>query len=155
VRSSLIVLSALASFGTMQAASPLAAASSSSSFEIRGHMLNVAGVPSWPVLEGDTITALDSPVTLLFRDGSRVVLSQNSEARIGSTDQGAVNLLRGAAVFHLSDSASPAFLKNQGSLVSGKTGTIQAGGTTSAAGGLRPLMVSTKPPAPPGSVSAR
>lgn len=39
------------------AAQPVASVTSSSSFDLHGNRVNVAGVPSWPVMAGDDITA--------------------------------------------------------------------------------------------------
>jgi hypothetical protein len=52
-------------------------------FQLRG--ANVApeqGVPSWPVLSGDTIKAGDKPLTVTFEDGSQIVLAPGSSAKV-------------------------------------------------------------------------
>jgi hypothetical protein len=52
-------------------------------FQLRG--ANVApeqGVPSWPVMPGDTIQAGDKPLTVTFEDGSQIVLAPGSSARV-------------------------------------------------------------------------
>jgi hypothetical protein len=52
-------------------------------FQLRG--ANVApeqGVPSWPVMPGDTIQAGDKPLTVTFEDGSQIVLAPGSSAKV-------------------------------------------------------------------------
>jgi hypothetical protein len=52
-------------------------------FQLRG--ANVApeqGVPSWPVLSGDTIKAGDKPLTVTFEDGAQIVLAPGSSAKV-------------------------------------------------------------------------
>jgi len=78
------------------AAAPVGAVSSSSAFDLRGSEVKVDGVPSWPVLAGDVIATKVAPATILFKDGSRVILESNSKARVESTGDGlSVRLLDG------------------------------------------------------------
>jgi len=75
----------------LSAAGPEATVSSPEPFRLRGVVVPVAGVPSWPLLAGDEIATDRAPATIRFADGSSVVLQQNSAARIErSDDRGSV-----------------------------------------------------------------
>ncbi len=134
--------------GVANAASPLATAGSSSSFEIRGHMLNVAGVPSWPILDGDDVASGGSPVQISFRDGSRITLAPNSRLRIESLEGGAsANLTSGTMQFGLVSQSGLRILNNRVPVL-GRTGIISigVGGGSSA---VKPLLVRLPSPTPP------
>jgi ferric-dicitrate binding protein FerR (iron transport regulator) len=154
VRTLSTLLLALLLIGVTTAGGALATAGSSSAFEIRGHLLNVAGVPSWPVLDGDTVTSHDSAVTLNFSDGSRITLAQNSQVRVSSSSRVTVDLLNGSATYSLRESAPP-LLMNHGQPVLDRMGTVRVGRTEPSAGGLRPNLSTPKPPPPPITISAR
>jgi hypothetical protein len=66
----------------------VATITSEGSFQLRG--ANVApeqGVPSWPVLPGDTIQAGDKPLTVTFEDGSQIVLGPGSSAKVDLSEK--------------------------------------------------------------------
>jgi hypothetical protein len=81
----------------------MAIVTSAGPFQLRGaHVTPGPGVPSWPVLPGDTITAGAAAVTLTFPDGSTIVLSPHTSAVVtltGSTP--VVALMSGAAHYTL------------------------------------------------------
>ena len=56
------------------AVQPIASITSASPFELRGHIVNVDGVPTWPIAAGDDIAISKDSASLQFRDGSRVIL---------------------------------------------------------------------------------
>jgi hypothetical protein len=64
------------------AASPVGSVSSAQPFDLNGANIPVAGVPMWPIAAGDLIATHSAPATIEFRDGSRVILAENSEAKI-------------------------------------------------------------------------
>jgi len=72
--------------GMIHAAQPIASITSASSFELRGHTVNVDGVPTWPLTAGDQVTAGKDAATIELRDGSRVFLQKNSQLRLDSKD---------------------------------------------------------------------
>jgi hypothetical protein len=76
----------LAAVGAANAVQPIASVSSSSTFELRGHAVNVDGVPSWPLAAGDDIATGTESATIQLRDGSRVVLQHGSRLRVDSKD---------------------------------------------------------------------
>ena len=67
------------------ASPPVAKVTSSAPFEIQGHEVNVAGVPSWPVADGDIIATRSGSATIQLREGTRVTLLEDSKVRIDST----------------------------------------------------------------------
>ena len=80
----LVILSTV--IGVVYAAQPIASITSASSFELRGHIVNVDGVPTWPLTAGDQITAGKDAATIELRDGSRVFLQKDSRLRLESKD---------------------------------------------------------------------
>jgi hypothetical protein len=67
------------------AAQPVATVTSSAAFELQGHEVNVAGVPSWPVAAGDVVATHSAPATIQLREGARITLLEDSRVRIEST----------------------------------------------------------------------
>lgn len=125
----LMVAVSLASFG----ASPIANVSSSESFKVSGVSVPVAGIRSWPVVDGDELRAGNAPVTLTFKDGTRVVLGKNSRATVeGKNKNAALRLLDGAMAYTLRG-RSAVRLYSDGNLISAEPG-IQG---TAAAGTAR------------------
>lgn len=61
----------------------IATITSDSSFQLRGAGVTPGqGVPSWPVMPGDTIQAGQTPLTLTFSDGSTIILSPGAKAKV-------------------------------------------------------------------------
>lgn len=128
----------------MWAASPLGSVTSAQSFDLNGcSNVPVAGIPNWPVAAGDTIATHSAPATIEFRDGSRVILAENSTAKIeAKAGQSILRLLQGSGEYSLA--AHPVlsvFVLNK------------AATTKSANGELIPFCVGPgsghKPPPPP------
>ena len=77
----LAVLTALAVVVVAQ--TQIATITSESAFQLRGVGVTPGqGVPSWPVMPGDTIQAGQTPLTLTFSDGSTIVLSPGATAKV-------------------------------------------------------------------------
>src|SRR5271156_3134478 len=64
------------------AGGPVAVASSTARFVLRGAEVPVEGAPSWPVFAGDEIVAGKSDVNLKFGCGSRVRLNPGTDASV-------------------------------------------------------------------------
>jgi hypothetical protein len=64
------------------AAVPLGSVSSAELFDLKRSTVPPAGAPAWPVAGGDLIANHSAPATIEFRNGSRVILAENSQARI-------------------------------------------------------------------------
>src|SRR5579862_8661728 len=61
----------------------VATITSDSPFQLRGASVTPGqGIPSWPVMPGDTIQAGQTPLTLTFSDGSTIVLSPGATAKV-------------------------------------------------------------------------
>lgn len=74
------------------AAQPVATVTSPAAFELQGHEVNVAGVPSWPVAAGDVVATHSSPATIQLREGVRVTLLEDSRVKIDSTSVSGITL---------------------------------------------------------------
>jgi len=85
---------------------PLATVTSTGPFQVHGANVPAdGGVPSWPIMEGDTVQAGSSaPVTVTFANGSVLVLEPGSSARI--------EMLGQTPVFRLEDGAAHYSLSN-------------------------------------------
>lgn len=92
-------------FGGMaaMAATPIATVRTSDAFQLDGHSMNTPGVTAWPLVLGDELTTpQNSPLVVLFRDGSEVKLAAASRAQIvGTEKQPKLVLLSGSLDFKL------------------------------------------------------
>lgn len=100
----------------------LATITSESSFQLRGAQVTPGeGVPSWPVMAGDTIQAGEANLTLTFTDGSTIILAP------GST--GTVDLSGTTPVFHLQSGTIHYLLKKNSTVtLEGPKGPIATTG---------------------------
>jgi len=89
-------------------------------FTLRGVTVNPEqGVPTWPVLDGNTVIAGTSPVTLTFADGSTIILDPGAEA-ILTLSYGVPEYVHGTGptpVFRLRKGAAYYSLKTPNSVV--------------------------------------
>jgi len=80
--------------------SPLGHISSTAPFQLNGAVVQVDGVPSWPVFEGDIVESQASPVTIVFLNGTRIVLAEHSKLKIeGKGKKTLATLLKGSAKY--------------------------------------------------------
>jgi len=148
VRTGMVFAVATLTIMSASAGSSVGTASSSSSFEIRGHLLNVGSVPSWPILAGDDVCAMGSSVELTMRDGSRITLAPNSRVQIESTADGlSANLISGSMRFSLTSGANLRVLENRHP-VPGRSGSVASGGTSNPTS-PRPELTKLPPPLSP------
>jgi len=99
------VLVPLLAAGTLMfAQDQVATATSTAPFQLRGaNVTTDQGVPSWPVMPGDTIQAGKAPVVISFAGGSSVTLGPGASAKITLSGQTPVfQLVCGAARYSLS-----------------------------------------------------
>jgi len=116
---------------------------SSSDFQLRGVSVNTAGVSSWPIMAGDTVTAGTGPATIRFIDGTMVTLAPRSKVTVQEKkDDLSLQLLNGFMSFTLAPSSAL-------SVYSGST-LLQAqpGATTTASAGVSATMRAAPPPPP-------
>ena len=91
------------------AATPVAAVTSASNFDLSGVNVIAAGVPSWPLMPGDTLVAGTSAARIRFIDGTMVTLSPRSKITVqekGKSDDLSVQLVNGFMTFTLGPSSS-------------------------------------------------
>ena len=90
------------------AQSTVAIIHSNAPFLLRGANVSTGqGVPSWPVMAGDTFSAGKAPTTLTFTDGSVIVLAPDSSGSIEmSGDTPVFHLLTGKASYRLKSAAA-------------------------------------------------
>ena len=92
-----LYLAAASSVGTITSAEP---------FLLSGTRVPVAGIPNWPVLEGDDVVMASSPGLIIFRDGTRVYLLPNSKIKISADQQGTlVRLEDGGLAYKFSNNS--------------------------------------------------
>jgi hypothetical protein len=78
----------LAAVTLMCAQGQVATVTSTAPFQLRGaNVTTDQGVPSWPVMTGDTIKAGSAPLVATFADGSSVILEPGSSAKITISGQ--------------------------------------------------------------------
>jgi ferric-dicitrate binding protein FerR (iron transport regulator) len=132
--------------GCAFAATPVASIKSSSDFQLSGVSVTAAGVPSWPIMAGDTVVAGTTAATIRFTDGSMVTLSPNSQVSVQEKkDDLSLRLVNGFMSFTLAPSSAL-------SVYSGNTQVqAQPGVTTTASAGASATNAITMPapPAPP------
>jgi hypothetical protein len=138
------------------AAVPIASVTSTAPFYLNGAYVRVEGVPSWPVVAGDTIQTLEAPATILFKDGSRITVAAGSKTRIEENKGGTgVRLEDGTMqILQAPQSSLFFFLKNEA--VSTTPG-VEAVASTKPGSGLKPhpLLLGPPPPPPPSPLSTR
>lgn len=112
--------------------------SSSQSFKLNGTPMPVEGVPSWPLYAGDVIVTQAAQATIVFRNGSRVVLEPNSELKVEIKDKKpVVRLLRGNGKYFIA-----------GTVVALSTAAAVSLGGASGNGGLPDVQGPNQPPNP-------
>jgi hypothetical protein len=79
-----------------------------SPFQLRGVNVNPGqGVPSWPAMAGDLLTAGNTAVTVSFSDGSTIILAPHALVKFDLTGQTPTfQLLDGSAHYTLTNSSS-------------------------------------------------
>jgi ferric-dicitrate binding protein FerR (iron transport regulator) len=103
LRSSILVVIAASAF----AATPVASVTSSSDFQLSGANVIAAGVPSWPVMAGDTVVAGTSAARIRFVDGTMVTLGPRSQVTLQRrTDDLSLRLVNGFISFTLASGSA-------------------------------------------------
>lgn len=108
----------------------IAVVTSDSPFRLRGAKVNPnQGVPSWPVMPGDGIQAGTNPLSVIFPDGSVIVLAPGATAKVYLTGQTATfELLGGTAHYTLKTKTSIKLVENgQDFPVDALVGDLQVG----------------------------
>jgi hypothetical protein len=83
MRRSVQFLAVIMAIVVVFAQTQIATITSDSPFQLRGAGVTPGqGVPSWPVMPGDTIQAGSTPLTLTFQDGSTIIVSPGAKAKL-------------------------------------------------------------------------
>jgi hypothetical protein len=133
----------LVSSWALYAASPVASADAAGSFILSGVTVPKTATVSVPVISGDEISALDSPVRLTFGDNSRFVLDRKATVRI---QNGTLRVLRGSVRYELGPASTLAVLADRTPMHS-RNGIASVGSSVTPL--TRPLprtIVEVKPP---------
>jgi len=89
------------------AAEPFGTASSTGAFYVDGVAMTAEGISSWPLVAGDELRAVSSPVIIRFQDGSRVTIAEQSRVKLTrSGDAINLSLTGGRIEFNLSPSSN-------------------------------------------------
>jgi ferric-dicitrate binding protein FerR (iron transport regulator) len=114
------------------AATPVASIVSSTDFQLSGANVIAAGVPSWPLMAGDTVVAGTSTARIRFVDGTVVTLGPKSKATVQEkNDDLSLRLLSGFLTFTLAPNSTLSVYSGS-TLVPAQSGvatTAQAGGS--------------------------
>jgi len=114
----------------------VATVTSSAAFTLRGAGITPgAGVPTWPVLAGDSVTAGTALTILTFPEGSVVTLAPGAEGKVGFVNgKPTFQLVSGKARYSLKSQNSISLLTATGAVaVAGLSGTLTLGGVAAAA----------------------
>lgn len=85
----------------------IATVASDSPFQLRGANVTPGqGVPYWPVLPGDKVTAGDTPATVTFPDGSTIVLAPHSSAQLSLSGKTPVFVLQSGTAHYMLQSVT-------------------------------------------------
>lgn len=103
LRISRLVVGIVAAVALAFAQTQIATVTSDGGFQLRGASVTPGqGVANWPVMAGDTIQAGQTPVTIVFTDGSVIMLAPGSSAKIDmSGKQPEFQLVSGDAHYSL------------------------------------------------------
>ena len=134
------------------AAAPVASITSSSNFQLSGAGVIAAGVPSWPMMAGDTVVAGVTAARIRFMDGTLVTLGPKSIAALQSkTDGLSLRLIDGFITFTLAP-ASALSVYSGNTLVPARPG-VTATASTGSAGAFGTNIKTGPPPGGPPSLS--
>jgi len=92
--------------------------SATKGMQLNGKSVPVAGTKSWPVDAGDVLKSDAAPVVLKMKDGSKIILGKNSQAKL---EAGTVRLLDGTMQYELAQQ-STLQVAVKGDVLSARTG---------------------------------
>ena len=106
---------------------PIGSVSSRGAVRVTGTTLDIAEVPSWPVVSGDVIQTQSESATVLLNDGTRLVLDAASSVTLAMREPGTlvVTLGAGSLKYNVSKNVSV-------TLVVGKRERVLEGGASGA-----------------------
>lgn len=102
-------------------------AAAAAGLHVNGAAVPATGAKAWPVMAGDEIRTAGAPTVLTLRDGSKIMLSANSAAKLETTAAGveSLRLVSGGMQYQMSNEAKTQLVVNNQPLVvtPGATGT--------------------------------
>jgi hypothetical protein len=96
---------------------PLASATSGGDFRIDEALVKVKGVPTWPVMDGQTVESLKAPVAVSFPKKAELALCNDSKVKVSQTHE--------TVLVHLTDGSLTWRLLQPGMLSINVGGTIR------------------------------
>jgi len=130
-------------------ASPVGSVSSGSDFTLHGVRVATGGVPTWPVMAGDSILAGTTPAKIRFLDGSVVTLDSDSSAKVEQTDSGLLlRLISGSMAFTVAPNSSLALFSGQTAVqaVANVEATVATAGAPSIGNRATPAVTVSRGP---------
>jgi hypothetical protein len=124
---------------TVWAQTQVATVTSSTAFTLRGAGISPGqGVPMWPVLAGDSITAGSAITIVTFPDGSVITLAAGSEGKFDLVNgQPTFQLISGTAHYSLkSKKAVAVMISNQAVALTSLNGSVTMSGAQAASAGF-------------------
>ena len=131
------------------AATPVASVSSASNFELSGAGVVAAGVPSWPLMVGDTVVAGTSAARIRFVDGTVVTLGPRSKVAVQEKSNDlSLRLVNGFMMFTLGPASSMSVYSGN-TLVPAQPGVTKSAATAPTGASATNILTGPAPGAPP------
>jgi len=132
------------------AATPVGTITTTSDFQLRGVFVHSAGVPSWPVTAGDSVTMGSAPATIHFKDGSMVNLAPYAQVKIEErNDDLNVRLVSGLMTFTTAPGSLLHFFSGSTALTATPNVATTASVSSQAASSGAATNLTKTPAAPP------
>jgi uncharacterized lipoprotein YajG len=117
---------------------PIGSVSSRGAIRVSGTTLDIAEVPSWPVVAGDVIQTQAEPATILLDDGTRLTADPSSTITltVDQTGKLLVKLTAGAIRYSVSKNTTMSVIAGKQTIVlqPGTSGTVSLDGNRTASG---------------------
>lgn len=132
-----MVVATASLFISVAESKPIGSVSSRGAVQVAGTILDIAEVPSWPIVAGDVIQTRTEPATILLDDGTRLVLEPSSTVTLTVTEPPGkllVTLAAGGVTYNVSKNSSVTLLvgKQRTLLEAGASGTATIDGKRTA-----------------------
>ena len=85
----------------LAAAAPIATLTTGGPVKVNGTLVPTAGAPTWPLVLGDEIATTTQPAMLLFADGTRVTLAQNTRVNLPKCAPPVLDTLEGTITYKM------------------------------------------------------
>jgi len=85
----------------LAAAAPIATLTTGGPVKVNGTLVPTAGAPTWPLVLGDEIATTTQPAMMLFADGDRVTLAQNTRVNLPKCSPPVLDILEGTITYKM------------------------------------------------------